>query len=313
LSRACQEPLGNRRFYGASDPRLAQSGVTVESASIDHDCYTAIDQVCAGSSFDEAFESVDECVLAAFDEGAGRLARALGDAAECQSGWRERVGAALVALLAFLDEQPSWARFLILEPAVATSAICERRQRALSELARVLAQETRKETRRRGARGDCLVTSSRLGAELVVGGVFSVIQRQLRESAVAPLTEIAPSLLAFVIGPGESVQTRPRSERLPVRATYRTARVLRAIGAAPWSNNREIADAAGLRDEGQTSKLLRRLEQRGLVQNVGLGSAYGEPNAWLLTSAGERAMRMAPEPRMADALPARGQIARDAA
>ena len=75
-----------------------------------------------------------------------------------------------------------------------------------------------------------------------------------------------------------------------MRATYRTTRVLSAIGASPRLSNREIADAAGLSDEGQTSRLLRRLEQRGLVQNVGLGQPWGEANAWLLTANGERVL-----------------------
>ncbi len=77
-----------------------------------------------------------------------------------------------------------------------------------------------------------------------------------------------------------------RPNGLPVRATYRTMCVLRAIGAAPGSSNREVAQAAELTDEGQTSKLLGRLERRGLIENVGLGAGYGEPNAWLLTGEG---------------------------
>ena len=75
--------------------------------------------------------------------------------------------------------------------------------------------------------------------------------------------------------------------------TYRTTCVLAAIAAAPRSSNREIAESAGLSDEGQTSRLLGRLEQRGLVKNVGLGQPYGEPNAWLLTEPGERALATA--------------------
>ena len=72
--------------------------------------------------------------------------------------------------------------------------------------------------------------------------------------------------------------------------TYRTARVLTAIaelggrGSAP--SNREVADAAGISDEGQISRLLRRLESRGWVENSGEGHTKGKPNAWSLTPAG---------------------------
>jgi hypothetical protein len=79
-------------------------------------------------------------------------------------------------------------------------------------------------------------------------------------------------------------------QRLPVRTTYRTTRVLSAIGDSPGLSNRDIAEAAGLADEGQTSRLLRRLEARSLVQNVGVGHAYGGANAWLLTMYGERVL-----------------------
>ena len=100
---------------------------------------------------------------------------------------------------------------------------------------------------------------------------------------------------------------------LPIRATYRTIRVIEAIADAPRSNNREIAEAAGLRDEGQTSKLLSRLEQRGLLENIGLGAVYGEPNEWLLTRAGRRVLENAPRPSSLDGGRERGMTVRGVA
>ena len=98
-----------------------------------------------------------------------------------------------------------------------------------------------------------------------------------------------------------------------MRATYRTTRVLETIADRPRSNNREIADAAGLRDEGQTSKLLSRLERRGLIENVGLGAAYGEPNEWLLTGAGGRVLNAVGPLAVADAGRPRGRLLRGGA
>lgn len=112
-----------------------------------------------------------------------------------------------------------------------------------------------------------------------------------------------------VLGPNDAPDRTPRraddangalglageargAPELPIRATYRTTRVLRAIASAPGSSNREVADAAGLSDEGQTSKLLARLLQRGLVENVGRGHPWGEPNAWVLTSEGRRVLEL---------------------
>jgi hypothetical protein len=229
-------------------------------------------------------------VLAAFDEGVARMSRRLAEAATPERGWRERLQAGLVALLTFLDEQPLWARLLILEPPVAALAVFERRQRALAGLARAIERETQA----RAIRFAGSAQSRRLTADLVVGGVFAVIGERMREGGARSFSELTPSLMAFVLGSYQSASVgEVDNVKLPTRTTYRTARVLSAIDALPRPNNREIAEAAGLRDEGQTSKLLSRLERRGWVENVGLGAAYGEPNAWLLTASGERVLRAA--------------------
>jgi len=52
--------------------------------------------------------------------------------------------------------------------------------------------------------------------------------------------------------------------------------------------NREIAHAAGVKDEGQISKLLARLQRHGLLQNTGGGQGQGAPNEWRLTPAGQK-------------------------
>ena len=77
---------------------------------------------------------------------------------------------------------------------------------------------------------------------------------------------------------------------LDFRLTVRTHLVLTAVtrlrerGSDP--SNREISSAAGVRDQGQISRLLRRLEGLGLLENRG-GATAGIPNAWRLTSRGE--------------------------
>ena len=63
-----------------------------------------------------------------------------------------------------------------------------------------------------------------------------------------------------------------------------TVASLSGQGANP--SNREIAQVAGVKDEGQISKLLRRLQDHGLLQNTGPVTA-GAPKAWQLTSRGE--------------------------
>jgi hypothetical protein len=73
---------------------------------------------------------------------------------------------------------------------------------------------------------------------------------------------------------------------VPMRLTYRTARVLECIASQPGVSNRRVADRAGVSDQGQISKLLARLERLGLIANTGMGHPMGEPNAWTLTALG---------------------------
>ena len=84
---------------------------------------------------------------------------------------------------------------------------------------------------------------------------------------------------------------------LSMRLTYRTLRVLAAVGEKPAARNRAVGDASGVSDQGQISKLLMRLEGLGLIENTTIrqdrGGAHhrdqatGEPNAWCLTLRGE--------------------------
>ena len=74
------------------------------------------------------------------------------------------------------------------------------------------------------------------------------------------------------------------------RMTTLTHEVLTAVadlsGYGNNPNNREIAGVTGVKDEGQISKLLRRLEDHGLLENTRAASpATG--NAWRLTTRGQ--------------------------
>jgi hypothetical protein len=227
-------------------------------------------------------------------------------------------------LLGFFDDHPSSARLLVSEAPVSATVTFECRQQLHDVLARLLDYHQPAES----SAGSPLLTPALTG-ELIVGGVFSVIRTTVLENDKGQLVELAPSLMAFIVAPylGQGAaraevegsphgrSNAPASEHglararaisraadLPVRATHRTTLVLRAIDQTPYSNNREIAESAGLTDEGQTSKLLARLERQGVIENVGVGAARGAPNAWLLTAVGRRALALigasgAPRPR----------------
>jgi AcrR family transcriptional regulator len=267
-------------------------------------------------TFYEQFEDREDCFLAAFEDGIARLAAAIlpayergarrthgTDGAQSTHGWRERIRAGLVALLSVLESDPALARLVVVESLAAGPKAIERRARVAGRLVAAV-----DEGRGEGKGGSVLAP---LTAEGVVGGVLAVLHERLEESRrgraepprVAELTNPLMSMIVLpYLGPaaarkelersvpevsGNSRRIAPHPLRdLGMRLTYRTVRVLMAVGAHPGSSNRVVADGAGISDQGQVSKLLARLQGLGLIQNTGVGPARGEPNAWTLTEKG---------------------------
>ncbi len=260
------------------------------------------------SEFYQAFESAEDCFSAAFEEGLARLSEQVEQAAAREERWIGRVRSGLVALLGFLEDEPGWGRLLIVEAFIGPTAACEPARRVRGVLAGLM-----EERNGDAISGEKLAPSPALTAELVLGGVFSVIGARMcePEASARALVELAPSLISFiaVVHLGQAAASAELAggyaaaddasawgvERLvapPVPVSQRTTLVLSAIARAPRSSNREIAGAAGLGDEGQTSHLLRRLEQRGLIEKVRPRSGSRRENAWLLTPCGQRVIEL---------------------
>jgi hypothetical protein len=105
------------------------------------------------------------------------------------------------------------------------------------------------------------------------------------------LERAVPKVRVFRVIGANGVAAKDPLEGLGMRLTYRTLRVIAVVAERPGVSNREVADGAGVSDQGQISKLLGRLERLGLVWNSGEGHLSGEPNAWLLTGRGEDVQR----------------------
>jgi hypothetical protein len=216
--------------------------------------------------------------------------------------WAVRIRAALTALLQFLDEEPATARMLIVESLAAGQAALEHRSEALEGIVAAL-------DRGRG-QGEPAASPPRLTAEGVAGAVLFVIRRRIAEGNPTPLIELASPLMGVIVLPylGAASASAELSQpivgptgnrdrpsepvmALDVRLTYRTMRVLIAIGEQPGASNRQVGRIAGVEDPGQISKLLARLRQRGLVANAA-APVKGEANAWALTRKGAEIQRM---------------------
>jgi AcrR family transcriptional regulator len=259
-------------------------------------------------TFYELFEDREDCFLAAFDLAVERAAQRVLPAYAAPGTWRERIRAGLGALLEFLEDELGLGALCIVEALGAGPVALERRAGVVKALIDAV-DEGRGE-----ARGSARPT--RLTAEGVVGAVLAVLHSRLAESGGA--AEDEPPAMVGLLGPlmgmivlpyqgqamaaRESVRPAPRRRRaaypegdplrdLDMRLTYRTVRVLVAIGELAGQgsgpSNRQIADASGVQDQGQISKLLSRLEHLGLIYNNGAGPAKGEPNVWSLTHRGE--------------------------
>ncbi|HEY7961841.1 MAG TPA: TetR family transcriptional regulator [Solirubrobacteraceae bacterium] len=253
-------------------------------------------------TFYELFEDREACFLAAFDDAATQVAARVVPAYEGERRWRERIRAALAELLEFLDEEPQVGRLCVVEALAAGPRALERRTRAL-EVLRGALDEGREEVR--GGREPPPLT-----AEGVLGAVSSVLHARLAQAdgATGSYAALLNALMGMIVlpylGPAAAAKEldrpppdRPRRPRgagrdplrqLDMRLTYRTVRVLIAISQHPGASNRQLAEAAGVQDQGQISKLLSRLKTLGLIENTGAGPVRGEPNAWELTDKGRQ-------------------------
>ena len=254
-------------------------------------------------TFYELFEDRDDCFLAAFDVAVERAAQRVLPAYNAGGAWRERIRAGLGALLEFVEDEPGLGALCIVDALAAGPRVSERRTRLVGRLIDAVD----------GGRGEAKggAAPTRLTAEGVVGGVLGVLHARL--AAGAGMAGLHGPLMGMIVLPyqGQAAASkevsRPSLRRRPVvrvhgdplreldmRLTYRTVRVLLAIadlgargsvGGGP--NNRQVADASGVQDQGQISKLLARLEHLGLIRNDSAGPAKGEPNLWSLTLRGQ--------------------------
>jgi AcrR family transcriptional regulator/DNA-binding MarR family transcriptional regulator len=269
----------------------------------------------SNKTFYDLFTDREDCFLAAFDHAVDELAAVVLPAWEAESEWAAGIRAGLGALLEFLDGEPALRRLVFVEALGAGPRVLERRARVLGVLEGAVDQG------RAGVKAGRVLPA--LTGEGVVGAVFGVVHTRLLERRPESLTGLLNALMATIVLPyrGSAAAARELSRpapepvvglvvrarfgasltpgsvgraRIPFRLTVRTHRVLCAVaelGArAANPNNREVADAAGISDQGQISRLLARLEGHGLLQNTG-GSTQGVPRAWQLTPQGEEIVR----------------------
>lgn len=253
-------------------------------------------------TFYELFESREDCFLAAYNEALALLAARVLPAYASGQKWRGRIRTGLVALLGFLDEEPAIGRVLVVESLSAGPRSLERLGQVLEQVAAVL-----DEARTQSASAMSLPP---LTAQGLVGGALSLIYTRISRPDEGTLIELTNQLMSMIVLPylGSAAARRELDQPLELaaanrrdarlssdpfkeagmRLTYRTVRVLLAVAEHPNASNRVLGDAAEIKDQGQISKLLNRLQKVELIFNTGLGPGLGAPNAWSLTPTGQQ-------------------------
>jgi AcrR family transcriptional regulator/Mn-dependent DtxR family transcriptional regulator len=254
--------------------------------------------------FYEFFSDREDCFLAAFNHAVEGLELEARVGWESQLGWTARVRGALAALLEALDREPAVRRLVVVEALAAGPRVLARRARVLESLAGTV------DRGRSNAKAPGMLPG--LVAEGVVGATFGVIHARLLELRPEPLAELLNELMATIVLPyrgsaaaareltlppqrrtrGRSVPPiaapRPSGPTSPVdyRLTARTQMALVAVAGRPGLNNREVSEVIGLADQGQVSRMMKRLQEQGLVENT-QARARRLARAWRLTADGE--------------------------
>jgi AcrR family transcriptional regulator len=301
--RAEMSELQRSRLLGgavAAVEELGWSSVTVASI--------AARAHVSRRSFYMSFGDREDCLLEVLRDTVARIASesALADLHHGLS-WRERIRTGLATILCFFDREPELARLCITESVHGGQRVSEWREEVLALLTGIV-DEGRLDSAR-------AAQVPALTAEGSVGAVLRILHKRLLNRRPEPLSELLGELTAMIVLPylgattarAERTRSTPeipsRSQSrayragddplkdIPMRVTYRTARVLQAAARHPGASNRLLGEQADIHDQGQISKLLVRLQRLNLITNAGNGHAKGEANAWQLTRLGERVIQ----------------------
>jgi AcrR family transcriptional regulator len=278
--------VGERGFEGVSARRVSErAGVS-------------------NRTFYQSFNDREDCFLAAFDYAVNGLEREVRANWKPELDWVARVRAALAALLVALDREPAIRRLVFVGALAAGPRVLARRAQLLKRLAEVIDE----------GRVDAKTSSAlpALVAEGVIGGVFGVIHERVLELREESLLDLLGSLMAMIVLPyrggaaaalelskpisqlpaqsrNEDGPTRePLGAACPVdyRLTARTQMALVAVAGQPGLNNREVSELIGLSDQGQISRMMRRLAEQGLVEDTQAHTKH-LARAWRLTADGQ--------------------------
>lgn len=145
----------------------------------------------ARNTFYDNFSSKEDCFLAAqqhaLDNAIGRVV----EAAEQVESWPERVSAGLAAFLGYVASEPALARTCMVEAFSAGPAAVERYEQSLQAFIRLF-----RLGRAVSPNGKNLPPMTE---EVIVGGIFKVIDDRVTAGETEQIEELLPELVEFVL------------------------------------------------------------------------------------------------------------------
>lgn len=143
-------------------------------------------------TFYEHFADKEACFLAAYEMATEHIAASMRAAAESFEDWPQKVLAALATMLRFLAGEPELARICMIEPIAAGGEIAARHRASMQDLVEIL----RAGRPEHGGRPLPEATE-----ETLVGGIVSLIVREISAGRAEKLEELLPDLVELTLAP----------------------------------------------------------------------------------------------------------------
>lgn len=158
--------------------------------------------------FERYFDSVEECLLGAFEAAAEQAFAASADAyMQTPGGWAEAVHAALAQLLDFLAGSPELTRMCIVDALYAGSPALERRDRVLARFADFLEP----------GYAESPDPPPEVVSEAISGGVYELIRAHAVERRVESLPHSLPEATVIALSPFVGSEEAERLAASPAR------------------------------------------------------------------------------------------------
>jgi AcrR family transcriptional regulator len=159
---------------------------------------TSIEMLCEQartrrSHFDRCFAGKEDCFLSVHDEVSAELCERVVSAYAGASSWHDRVWAAGWAAMRFLAEDPTRARFLVVEVNGAGAGAQSRRDHILQKIADIV-DAGRKELDEPGS-------VSRCTAEIVAGAIYGTVLAKTEAGWIERGDDFLPELVYMAVMP----------------------------------------------------------------------------------------------------------------